>query len=69
MIEAVQNPLLNLKKMIDQIEASSLIEPPCRYTKKDAVERVIEATADVDTGKGLLTLEEFEIQVASLHSF
>ena len=65
MIDASQNPTVNLEELIDQIVASSLIEPPCRYTEKDAVERVIEATAEVDTGKGLLTLEEFEKQVVS----
>ena len=65
LMDAMQNPTVDLEELLDQIEASSPTEPPCRYTDKEAVERVIEATADVDSGRDLLTLEEFEKRVAS----
>ena len=34
--------------------------PPCQYTVEEAVQRVLQATADVDAGRSLMPLEEFE---------
>lgn len=33
---------------------------PCQYTEEEAVQRVLQATADVDAGRNLMSLEEFE---------
>lgn len=35
-------------------------QPPCQYTEEEVVQRVLKATADVDAGRNLMTLEEFE---------
>lgn len=45
---------------IDQLEAQSTTPPPCQYTEEEVVQRVLQATAEVDAGKGLMTLDEFE---------
>ena len=55
----------NLEELLDQIEAQSPTPPPCRYTKEEVVQRVLQATADVEAGRGLMSLEEFEKLVAS----
>ena len=55
----------NLEELLDQIEAQSPTPPPCRYTKEEMVQRVLQATADVEAGRGLMSLEEFEKLVAS----
>ena len=47
-------------ELLDQFEAQSTTPPPCQYTVDEAVQRVIRATADVDAGEGLMSLEEFE---------
>lgn len=39
--------------------------PPCQYTVEEAVQRVLQATADVDAGKGLMSHEEFSKLVRS----
>lgn len=43
-----------------QLEAKSTTPPPCQYTEEEVVQRVLKATADVDAGRNLMTLEEFE---------
>ena len=45
-----------LRQMRDQ----STTPPPCQYTEKEVVQRVLQATADVDAGRNLMTLDEFE---------
>lgn len=39
--------------------------PPCQYTVEEMVQRVIQATADVDAGRGLMSHEEFAKLVRS----
>ena len=39
--------------------------PPCQYTEEEVVQRVLQATADVDAGRGLISHEEFKKQVRS----
>lgn len=55
----------NIEELLDQIEAQSPTPPPCRYTVNEMVQRVLQSTADVDAGRGLISLEEFEKIVAS----
>ena len=50
------------------IEAKSTTPPPCRYTADEVVQRVLQATADVDAGRNLISLAEFEKRVASFIS-
>lgn len=38
---------------------------PCQYTVEEAVHRVMQATADVDAGRSLMSHEEFEKLVRS----
>ena len=45
---------------VSHLEAQSTTPPPCQYTEEDVVQRVLQATADVDAGRGLMTLDEFE---------
>ena len=47
-------------ELLDQLEAQSTTPPPCQYTEEEVVQRVLQATADVDAGRGLMTLDEFE---------
>ena len=49
-----------------QLEAKSTTPPPCQYTEEEVVQRVLQATADVDAGRDLMTHEDFEALVASL---
>lgn len=46
--------------LIEQIEAQIGIMPPCQYTEEEAMQRVIQATAEVDAGVGLISHEEFK---------
>lgn len=50
----------NLEELLDQIEAQSPTPPPCRYTKEEVVQRVLQATTDVEAGRGLMSHEEFK---------
>ena len=50
----------SFEDLIEQIEAQSTTPPPCQYTVEEAVQRVLQATADVDAGRSLMPLEEFE---------
>ena len=43
----------------------STTPPPCQYTVEEVVQRVLQATADVDAGRGLMSHEEFEKLVRS----
>ena len=43
----------------------STTPPPCQYTEEEVVQRVQQATADVDAGRGLVSHEEFKKQVRS----
>ena len=45
---------------VSHLEAQSTTPPPCQYTEEEVVQRVLQATADVDAGRGLMTLDEFE---------
>ena len=58
-------PAEELEKLLDQIEAQSPTPPPCRYTVDEMVERVLQATANVEAGRGLMTHEEFTKLVRS----
>ena len=51
--------------LLEQIEAQSGATPPCQYTEEEAIQRVIQATAEVDAGMGLISHEEFKKQVRS----
>ena len=53
----------SLEDLLDQIEAQNPTPPPCQYTVEEAVQRVLQATADVDAGRGLVSHEEFKKQV------
>ena len=48
-----------------QLEAKSTTPPPCQYTEEEVVQRVLQATADVDAGRDIMTHEDFEALVAS----
>ena len=65
MIDDFNNQTDELEKLLDQIEALSTTPPPCQYTVEEAIQRVLQATADVDAKKGLISHEEFEKQVRS----
>lgn len=41
---------------------------PCQYTKEEAVQRVMMATADADSGRNLVSHGEFKKQVRSWYS-
>ncbi len=53
---------------ISQLEAKSTTPPPCQYTVEEAVQRVIQATADVDAGRGLISHEDFIKEVRSWYN-
>ena len=65
MIDDLNNQTDELEKLLDQIEAQSTTPPPCQYTVEEAIQRVLQATSDVDAGKDLMSLEEFERIAAS----
>ena len=65
MIDDFNNQTDDLEELLDQIEAQSTTPPPCQYTVEEAIQRVLQATADVDAKKGLISHEEFEKQVRS----
>ena len=54
-----------IEKTLDELEAKSTTPPPCQYTEEEVVQRVLQATADVDAGRDLMTHEDFEALVAS----
>ena len=58
----------NLEELLDQIEAQSPTPPPCRYTKEEVVQRVLQATADVEAGRGLMSHEELKKLVRSWYN-
>ena len=51
--------------LIEQIEAQSGATPPYQYTEEEAIQRVIQATAEAESGVGCLSLDEFKKQVRS----
>ena len=65
MIDDLTNQTDDLEELLDQIEAQSTTPPPCQYTVEEVIQRVLQATADVDAKKGLISYEEFEKQVRS----
>lgn len=65
MIDDLTNQTDELEELLDQMEAQSTTPPPCQYTVEEAIQRVLQATADVDAKKGLISHEEFEKQVRS----
>lgn len=65
MIDDFNNQTDDLEELLDQIEAQSTTPPPCQYTVEEAIQRVLQATSDVDAGKDLMSLEEFERIAAS----
>ena len=44
-------------------QAPSATPPPCQYTEEEVVQRVLQATAEAESGIGCLTLDEFETLV------
>lgn len=65
MIDDLTNQTDELEELLDQMEAQSTTPPPCQYTVEEAIQRVLQATSDVDAGKDLMSLEEFERIAAS----
>ena len=70
MIEVMQSPNMTVdeyfdevEKTLDELEAKSTTPPPCQYTEEEAVQRVLQATAEAESGMGCLTLDEFEALV------
>ena len=51
--------------LVEHIAAQRGITPPCQYTEEEASQRIIQATAEVDAGIGLVSHEEFKKQVRS----
>ena len=68
MIDDSNNTIENPEEYLDQIEAQSSTPPPCRYTEEEVIQRVLQATADVDAGKGLMHHEEFKELVRSWYN-
>ena len=56
---------LLLDYYFSHLEAQNTNPPPCQYTEEEVVQRVLQATADVDAGRNLMTHEEFKKQVRS----
>ena len=52
-----------IEKTLDELEAKSTTPPPCQYTEEEVVQRVLQATAEAESGMGCLTLDEFEALV------
>ena len=50
---------------VSHLEAKSTTSPPCQYMEEEVVQRVLQATADVDAGRGLVSHEDFKKQVRS----
>jgi hypothetical protein len=65
MIDDFNNQTDELDELLDRIEAQSTTPPPCQYTVEEAIQRVLQATADVDANNDLMSLEEFERIAAS----
>ena len=51
--------------LLEQIEAQNGTTPPCQYTEEEVIQRVIQATAEAESGVGCLSLDEFENLVRS----
>lgn len=68
MIDDLNISIENNEECLDQIEAQSTTPQPCRYTEEEVVQRVLQATADVDAGKGLMSHEEFKKLVRSWYN-
>ena len=56
---------LLLDYYVSQLESKSTTPPPCRYSEEEAVQRVLQATADVDAGRSLISHEDFSKLVRS----
>lgn len=65
MIDDLNNQTDELEELLDQMEAQSTTPLPCQYTVEEVIQRVLQATADVDAKEGLISHEEFEKQVRS----
>lgn len=65
MIDDLTNQTDELEELLDQMEAQSTTPPPCQYTVEEAIQRVLQATSDVDADKDSMSLEEFERIAAS----
>ena len=48
---------------VSHLEAQSTTPPPCQYTEEEVVQRVLQATAEAESGIGCLALDEFEALV------
>ena len=48
---------------VTHLEAQSTTPPPCQYTEEEVVQRVLQATAEAESGIDCLTLDEFEALV------
>ncbi len=61
-----ENPVNMAKEpIVAYVSSSGKQAPPCQYTEEEVVQRVLQATADVDAGRNLMTHEEFKKQVHS----
>ena len=54
---------LLLDYYFSHLEAQSATPPPCQYTEEEVVQRVLQATAEAESGIGCLSLNEFEALV------
>ena len=54
---------LLLDYYVSHLEAKSTTPPPCQYTEEEVMQRVLQATAEAESGIGCLTLDEFEALV------
>ena len=43
-----------------KVKTGRTTPPPCQYTEEEVVQRVLQATAEAESGLGCLTLDEFE---------
>ncbi len=43
-----------------KVKTGCTTPPPCQYTEEEVVQRVLQATAEAESGLGCLTLDEFE---------
>ena len=51
--------------LLEHIEAQRGTTPPCQYTEEEVLQRVIQATSEVDAGIGLVSHEDFKKQIRS----
>ena len=67
----VQNHGMSMDEYLDKVEVemeAKGVTPPCQYTEDEVVQRVLQSTADVDAGRGLIAHEEFKKIVRSWYS-